>query len=167
MATFLLFQLHFTMRLKNIARKNFVSEDTVKSLTLAYEQIFNMATVNANVKKVSKSTLDELKKLDLLKSGYDSFIKKFVELPINIILTTNFDYAIERTITPSFCFEDNKGNIATYNETFRSTIRHTKLDDKKIFHIHGELGLEKTICLGTFHYMANLTKIIEKNNYRN
>lgn len=149
--------------LDEIARQYFVSKNTIDSNALAFEQL-RYTVLSRNINCYSdKFAMDILKGLDKISQDeYNEIFSHFLELPLDNILTTNFDYAIERSLVESYKFEENKGNLVMPQETKASTIRHSQLKGKNIFHIHGELGKEKTICLGNVHYAENLVTIMNR-----
>lgn len=149
--------------LKEIARNNFVSEHLVDTNTLAFEQLrFTVLSKNFKVKAddFAFSILEELNNLNQKK--YNEIFAYFLELPITNILTTNFDYAIERALVPKYKYEDWTRHVVMPQETKCSRIRHTIIERRSIFHIHGELGKRGTVCLGNVHYATNLGSIMDK-----
>lgn len=148
--------------LSKIANNYFVSKDMVASATLAFEQL--RSTVLSRNIRVSKDTfaVDVLTELnDLNQSAFSEIFNNFKSLTFRNILTTNFDYAIEKVYVENFDYKNYTRNVFMPQETKCSRIRHTEIDDKtRIFHIHGELGKQSTICLGYVHYAANLNAIM-------
>lgn len=147
--------------LENIANRYFMSSDMVNSNVLAFEQL-KCAVMSRNINVSSENFAFEiLEKLDTL--DYQSVIsiyKPFLDLPIKNILTTNFDYSIEKTLKKDYEYSKYTKNVVMPQETKCSRIRHTVIDGKNIFHIHGELGKKSTICMGNIHYATNLTSIM-------
>lgn len=147
--------------LSKIAEKYFISKDTVDSATLAFEQIKNVVlarNINVSSEDFAYEMLEELDRIDY--SRYSRIYSQFLALPINNILTTNFDYAIERSLVSDYQYDKYTGLVVMPQETKHSRIRHSVINGKKIFHIHGELGKKQTICLGNVHYAANLSSIM-------
>lgn len=147
--------------LSKIAKKYFTSKDTIESSTLAFEQL-RCTVLSKNIKITSENfAFDILKELDSLdRSLYKGIYTSFLELPIKNILTTNFDYAIEKTIIKDYQYEKYTSKVVMPQETKCSRIRHSFINEKRIFHIHGELGKKGTICLGNVHYATNLMSIM-------
>lgn len=150
--------------LAKIARSYFVSEDTMKSPALAFEQLCSAVLSRNIVASRDSFAIDTLRELDEINQAkFNDIFGKFKSLPFENILTTNFDYAIERAY-----IEDSEHNSYTQNvfmsqETKHSNKRHTKIDGKtNVFHIHGELDKPNTICLGYVHYVENLNSIMHK-----
>lgn len=150
-----------TLLLK-IASSYFVSKDTVNSATLAFEQLRSTVlsrNIRASKDSFAVDILAELNNLD--QPAFNEIFNNFKSLPVRNILTTNFDYAIERAYVEDFDYKNYTRNVVMPQEIKCSRIRHTKIDDEiKIFHIHGELGKQSTICLGYVHYAANLNAIM-------
>ncbi len=148
--------------LAKIASKYFVSKDTTESCVLAFEQL-KCTVLARNIKITSEdfafNILQELDEIDC--SLYKRIYSSFLELPIKNILTTNFDYAIERTLAEDFQYEKYTNKMVMPQETRCSRIRHYNIKEKRIFHIHGELCKKGTICLGNVHYATNLNSIMD------
>ena len=149
--------------LLKIAENYFASNGTVKSSVLAFEQL-KCAILSRNINVSSENFAYEiLKELDMLDwSLYSDIYSHFLTLHINNILTTNFDYSIERTLVESYQYDKYTRNVVMPQETKCSRIRHSNIKGKKIFHIHGELGKRSTICLGNVHYATNLSSIMNR-----
>ena len=147
--------------LRNIAEKFFISTDYYNYSSLAFEQIMCSALRSTN-KDINSFAFEEISKLDKFDSS--SIYRYFFEDSIKTILTTNYDYSIERTILPSFRYGDTSDSYSTKNKQEKrvSCGRYTEICGKKVFHIHGELGLKNTICLGHIHYAENIARIIKK-----
>lgn len=148
--------------LTRIANNYFVSEDTVSSPVLAFEQLCSTVlsrNIVASKDNFAIDTLSELNKLNQEK--FNEIFGEFKRLSFKNILTTNFDYAIEKAYIEDFEYKTYTRNVVMPQETKCSRIRHTKIDSKtNIFHIHGELGKSSTICLGYVHYAENLNAIM-------
>ncbi len=91
----------------------------------------------------------------------------FLRLPFDTILTTNYDYILERIADPAF--EPQRST----KETLYSRYRYQLAGNKPVYHIHGEAKYRKSICLGFEHYAGSLEKIrgdlvrtTGKNNFR-
>lgn len=146
--------------LARIASQNFTSPDTVPSSTLAFEQL-KCAVLSRYSSAPEDFAYEIIKELDSLpQDKFNDLFKHFLDLEVNDILTTNFDYCIERSLIKDFSYEKYTANIVTPQERKCSRIRHTKIENKRIFHIHGELGKKATLCLGNVHYAENLNTIM-------
>ena len=147
--------------LKDIAKRFYVGKDNAFSPTIEFEKIANQVLAQNRGLSADSFCFDVVKNVDDISGDYIAVYKKYFDIPFDLILTTNYDYAIERTIIDGFTFEENKSNIKLFQETKCSNRRHTILNGKMIYHIHGELGKPSSICLGTVHYVTNLSKIID------
>ena len=147
--------------LQRIAGRHFVSINTIGSSALAFEQIMCSTLSISNHGKFDEFALQELRTLDQI-NAYELY-REFTNLPVKTILTTNFDYSIERALLSDYKFDDGR-HTKFKNETRVTKSRHTEIEiakkTKRIYHIHGELGLPTTICLGHLHYAENLSSIV-------
>ena len=78
---------------------------------------------------------------------------KLLSLPVKTILTTNYDYALERAAETGFKHKQNT------KETIYSLRRYQDAGGKRFFHIHGECGYPRSICLGFEQYAGSLQNI--------
>lgn len=67
------------------------------------------------------------------------------------ILTTNYDYFLERAANPNF----NAGSAST-KEWLYSRERYRDVPGHRIYHIHGEISVPTSICLGFEHYVGSI-----------
>ena len=82
---------------------------------------------------------------------------ELMNLPVNTFLTTNYDYALEKSVDSSF--KDKKGSDETTYSRNRKHIVNTGAENKTIYHIHGEIQVPKSICLGFEQYSGSLEKM--------
>jgi SIR2-like domain len=77
--------------------------------------------------------------------------RRIMRLPFRQVLTTNYDYALERAIEPNF-----KAGLPSddFNagETKFSLFRRRTCGNKYVWHIHGEAAVPTSIMLGHDHY---------------
>ncbi|MBQ3375588.1 MAG: hypothetical protein IJG49_04170 [Erysipelotrichaceae bacterium] len=103
----------------------------------------------------------KVKRNKIVKSG---LYKQFTDLNFDVFLTTNYGYEIEYALG----FDDNTDvlkNMCTDNrETKRSFKRANIINDKKVYHIHGEERFPDTVCIGMQHYIDNIMQIKGKIN---
>jgi len=109
-----------------------------------------------------------------------NFIKKLGEIQPNTlhglalnsgienIITTNYDYCLERAINKEF-----SSNPKITAETTFSLFRHQEINNQLIWHIHGEVSKPGSVMLGMNHYSRYLHKIrdflknpVEKNKIK-
>lgn len=84
----------------------------------------------------------------------DLLQKKFTD-NVSTIITTNYDYLIEKSIDNNFNVNDY--NKHTKNHNNRYNINNSlKVNGKEIFHIHGDVRNVNSICLGYEHYSGTL-----------
>lgn len=148
--------------LQKIAYKYFTSSDNISSSTLAFEQL-KCTVLSRNIKLQSDEFAFEiLAELDNLQQDkYNEIVGYFTKMHFSNILTTNFDYAIERSLIADYQYDKYTRCVVMPQETKCSRIRHSRINDTNIFHIHGELGKKGTICLGNVHYATNLKAIMD------
>ena len=106
------------------------------------------------------------------KRGFNQYHEKIASLPYNDILTTNYDYSLQKSLTPEFLNLKEKLAINRQERKF-SLKRGYSVSDKNIWHIHGELFdsrshsesskyyNEESIMIGYEHYTSYLEKIQE------
>lgn len=124
-------------------------------LPLEFESLVN------SVLKKSKNPSDkiylEIKEkiasgLENTRLSSNAIHKRIKELPVNNILTTNYDYLLEYVYDADYHYEGNKKNKYLFNKT--STIQNINF-----YHFHGFAASAKTICLGYEHYVGITEKL--------
>lgn len=83
-------------------------------------------------------------------------IQSYMDLPVDTILTTNYDYNLEYNLSSAF---DSKKKKSSTAETKHSLFRYYEIDDRKIWHIHGEQKYPLTICIGYMQYCSYLARM--------
>lgn len=68
------------------------------------------------------------------------------------IITTNYDHAIEKSISPG----DYSGNSGVVKETEYNLFRHNIAGTTRVWHIHGDMTHPRSITLGFEHYSGLL-----------
>ena len=131
------------------------------SALLKFEQLVCNALAIQPSQEVSRSINNRLKGLDSIAIGESSLHAKVWQSGIKTVLTTNFDYALERGLKHSIDYADEDKKKHYWQETVASKLRHTEIKNRRIYHIHGELDLPKSICLGQIHYATNLMRVME------
>lgn len=114
-----------------------------KPFTLFFEEILSSNDLQETKQKVA----------NLMKSSVHSsdYHRKILALPIDDILTTNYDYGLEG--------EHGRGTDGRPVEQHHSLFRRVLANGKRIWHIHGEADNPATIMLGLGHYNRYLRKI--------
>jgi len=110
-----------------------------------YEEIFTRAEKYTNKKEedIKQDIVNEIRTM-----RPNSYHQKITDLPFENILTLNYDYN----------FTDNRSNVKN-KEVKYSLRRHQRINNKKIWHIHGELDNKHSIMLGYSHYMDSINNI--------
>ena len=80
-----------------------------------------------------------------------------MNLPISTYLTTNYDYSLEKSVDATF--KSKKGSNETIYSRYRKHIVNIGSESKTIYHIHGELHVPRSICLGFEQYSGSLEKM--------
>ena len=97
---------------------------------------------------------------------FNEIHKQIIELDIDDIITTNYDYNFEKCIDNDFdrkfYIEENgadNDDIRKLEKKYR-LYTHSKIDNKRIWHIHGDVGTDDSIVLGQDMYSRVLDKYI-------
>ena len=116
-----------------------------KSYPMAFEEIILKKTTN------SEQGYDSmLKEIKVYISQYceeidnNKFHSKIPNIDVKTILTTNYDYAIERAFDSTFSIDKSKVNTDVKRDYKYSLHRYNKVKKTKIWHIHGELDNGKS-----------------------
>lgn len=87
-----------------------------------------------------------------------SLHRRFMLLPIDDIITTNYDYFVEQSLDPAF----KRDRVTSHtNERKYSLFRYISVDQKKVWHMHGEAHCPDSICLGYDQYCTYLARMIQ------
>ena len=120
-------------------------------------------SIDIKMKKISS----ELTEFDATVEEKE-IINKFIGLPFDSVLTTNYTYEIEKSINPSFkckpsrvCKYRKKVDIPGGNDVKRRlhTYFEIEKDSMPIWHIHGEAAIPDTMILGHYYYGKLLSRI--------
>lgn len=128
---------------------------------LKFEQLICNALAIQPSQAVSQSIDSRLRELDNVTINDSSLHAQVWQSGVKTVLTTNFDYAIERGLFQAMGYSDEDKKKHYWQETVASKFRHTEIKERNIYHIHGELDLPKSICLGQIHYATNLMRVME------
>ncbi len=82
--------------------------------------------------------------------------RRVMELPVDELLTTNYDYLLEYAADPCFF---QRGVKSGSTEIRYSLSRKQYAGGRTIRHIHGEAKAPSSICLGFEHYAGALMKL--------
>lgn len=137
-------------------RKSYHVKET-KSLynfPLEYERIYLAAKKRAEVQSPYRLNRRVAK---LLPNVSDLELHKiFLSLPVEDIMTTNYDYYLETAQNELFSRKHASSNT---NERLHSVFRQINTGNKKFWHIHGECACPASICLGYQHYCSYLSRM--------
>lgn len=148
--------------LRNIANEYHASFNSNNPFPLEFEAIANQ--ILARDSRKSKDVYSELKgKMAQMVCGqkpvagslHELFVK---DIPLNCILTTNYDYMLERAF---YGASQPELKAKDASETKYSIYRFAKYSEKSFYHIHGEANYKDSLCLGYEHYAAYLAKMRE------
>ncbi|MBM3211249.1 hypothetical protein FJZ33_03450, partial [Candidatus Poribacteria bacterium] len=136
-----------------------------KPFPLAFEEIvfYKLRPYEESTKVLKDSIAETITRL-----APNDVHKQIMECRIKHIMTTNYDYSLEKALNPSFKMNDR--NLTSTNEEKHSIFRKYKLKDKTIWHLHGESKDDKyknakvfyasqSILIGFEQYSKYLSKI--------
>ncbi len=120
---------------------------------LTYEELFFKSIKKSHHKesKMKRIIADET-----LKFAPNEIHEMVMDSNINEIITSNYDYNLQRVVTAQ---PDKLKNDGTIREVKYSLFRHHNLKDKKIWHMHGEVNSPQSIILGYEQYVGNLQRM--------
>lgn len=116
-----------------------------KSYPMAFEEIVlnrskeNKQDYDSSLKTIKDCISESCKNIELNK-----FHSKISGIDVKTILTTNYDYAIERAFDSKFSIDKSKVNTDVKRDYKYSLHRYNKVKRTKIWHIHGELDNGKS-----------------------
>jgi hypothetical protein len=106
------------------------------------------------------------------KQGFNAYHERIMRIGYQDILTTNYDYCLQKSLFTDF--ETTKEGYATNKQESKYSLKRAyRLNNSKIWHIHGELKdsrnlsadskyyKEESIMIGYEHYTSYLEKIQE------
>ena len=130
--------------IQKIGKLNIINTEEKPFLHL-YEEIFTRAEkyTNKDEQHIKQDIVNEIRKMQP-----NPYHQKIIDLPFENILTLNYDYN----------FTANNSNVRN-NEVKYSLKRYQLINNKKIWHIHGELDNYHSIMLGYSHYMDSINNI--------
>jgi hypothetical protein len=122
-----------------------------KPFALLYEEILlSRTTQAAKFNEIgAKTRIADL--VDVFKAS--SYHKRLMLAPVRHILTTNYDYTLERATDSSY----QRSNLQA--ETKYSLFRRRTTGGRHVWHIHGEAKAPNTITLGYDQYSGYLQKM--------
>jgi|GEM_PF-1071703 len=84
--------------------------------------------------------------------------RQIMALPFGNILTTNYDYALEKSVEPNADYFRPSDDFRA-RETKFSLFRRRTCGGKPIWHIHGEASVPTSIMLGHDHYTDHAAQV--------
>lgn len=131
---------------------NNINVSTEKPFPLLYEEIYLKALKSKNIDEDElKSKIAEIiSEIEPNEIHYD-----LLNLDVNDYITTNYDYVLQKRLLGNRSTDiiKNKGLI---KETKYSVYRHNQIENKRFWHVHGEINVPKSITLGFEHYGGQL-----------
>ena len=139
--------------------------DQIKKLPYALQTIvFSSDSVSDGMKMISEGLLPHK-----LKSDHLDLIKEFTSLPFDAILTPNYSYEVEMALEPDFdvkqgCSCKYRHNVSreTNKKDQFGLYRFYDINDKKVWHIHGEAALINSMVMGHYYYGKLLKAVQER-----
>jgi hypothetical protein len=151
-------------------------DNVFKPFPLAFDEMLHQKPgsndFNDKIKTLKQRISRSIKRQLEGKRGFNGFHEKLSSLSYNDILTTNYDYSIQKSINPEFLSLKDKLAINRQERKY-SLKRGYSVSDKVIWHLHGELVdsrlqsesskyyNEESIMIGYEHYTSYLEKIQE------
>lgn len=124
-----------------------------KPFPLLYEEIFVEAIRNRGFTEIKIKEFIA-KEVDKIQSN--ELHEAFLNLKIQNILTTNYDFTFENSLTSK---SNDLKNYGVIKESLYSIFRHYEIDNKKIWHIHGDANYLNSLALGYEHYSGYLQQM--------
>lgn len=147
--------------LQDIFGKNCVP-DTLNTLQYEYQRLNEMSMcedggTEEDVNFARKKRIARWAK----KIKSNGFHKKIALLPVENILTTNYDHAIENALKESSYLQNGRLSCHTEERYNMRRFNYMKKgnDVKRIWHIHGDMNCPKSILIGFNHYCGTVGKI--------
>ena len=152
-------------------------ENCFKPFPLAFDEMLHLKSgrnsLRSKLKNLKQSIKTEIENQLAGKRGFNDYHQKLASLDYEDILTTNYDYSLEKSIEPNFISKKRKFAQNRQERKF-SLKRCYKLNSgTRFWHIHGELFdsrihsnvskyyPEESIMIGYEHYANYLEKIQE------
>lgn len=134
--------------LEKLKGKNEFSHKNLPN-TMIYERIF----LEREKPSLEEETIIKQEIADMMENISGSeFYKKIIDLNFKNYITTNYDYAFNKTLSKKIINENT--------EKIYSIRRNLRFDnDVRIWQIHGEINNPKSIQLGLDHYCGYIGKI--------
>jgi hypothetical protein len=123
-----------------------------KPFTLLYEEIYLRSL--KHTKKKELRLKQKIADLVISKFAPSDIHAKLLNLNVEHILTTNYDYNLEQSVA------QNHGKAAHFlPERKYNLFRRRTVNGKSIWHLHGEAEVPRSITLGHEHYVGYLQQM--------
>lgn len=130
-----------------------ITYDDNKPFPLLYEEIYVEAERNQQKDETSiKKFISE----DVSHISLNQIHQRIINANYENILTTNYDLTFEQVLSNNV---DKLKNDGTVKENLYSIFRHYRINDKRIWHIHGDANYSHSITLGYEHYSGYLQQM--------
>jgi len=146
-----------------------------KPFPLAFDEMQHLKHGSNNLRDILKN-LKQCIRSDIEnqlseKRGFNDYHQKLASIEYNDILTTNYDYSLEKSIEPNFMSLKRKFALNRQERIFSLKRCYQLNTNKKFWHIHGELVdsrvhssktksyPEESIMIGYEHYTDYLERI--------
>jgi len=134
-----------------LGKKHTIQFREEKPFTLLYEEIYLRARKSSGKKEIRlKEKIAEL--VRNLKAN--EFHTKLLNIGVRHIITSNYDYNLEKS-----SMDYNGKNANLLKETKYNLFRRREANNIYIWHIHGEAEVPNSITLGLEHYVGYLQKM--------
>lgn len=131
-----------------VGKSDLIMEDIeVKPFTLVFEEVYFRAARTHGTKELHLKQ-EAARLVSQIPSS--SFHAELVQAAGPHILTTNYDYNLERALTAKH-FDTSSQAEKTY-----SLYRRQSAGDHSVWHIHGETSVPRSLALGHNHYSGSL-----------
>ena len=138
--------------IKDAGKSEVIKYRGEKPFTLLYEEIYMRSVRHLQRKELRLK--EKIADLVLRKFTPNEFHTKFLNLDVAHILTTNYDYNLERAVSKT------QGKVTNVlKETKYNLFRRREVNGTYIWHLHGEADVPNSITLGHEHYAGYLQKM--------
>ncbi|MFP5039617.1 hypothetical protein [Parasediminibacterium sp. JCM 36343] len=141
--------------IKHLDINNLIDTNNLRSkpFPFLYEEIYLKSLKKNNASEIE---LKEFIAQQTKEINHNAIHERIMSLEINDIMTTNYEYALQR----SKGFEyDKLENFGFKKEKKYNIYRHNVVNKSRIWHIHGECNTAESITLGYEHYCGQLQRM--------
>jgi len=124
-------------------------DSNVKPFPMLYEEI----VLRSNRKRHDENQIKKFIASEVQKIEPNEIHNAIARLGFKDILTTNYDYGLEKVFKTKI---NPYGNLGYVRENRYSVFRHSEVGKSRIWHIHGEAIVPSSIVLGYEHYCGYL-----------